>query len=49
MRIIIALALVLLAAGCSSHRSFIDEPIIDRKGVDMTVTMPIRQSARPMP
>ena len=36
MRIIIALALVLLAAGCSSHRSFIDEPIIDRKGVDMT-------------
>ena len=36
MRVVLVLSLSLWLAGCASNRSFIDEPIIDRKGVDMS-------------
>ena len=35
MPILFALALSLWVTGCESNRPFVDEPIIDRKGVDM--------------
>ena len=35
MRVVLLLSLSLLLAGCANNRSFMDEPIIDRKGVDM--------------
>lgn len=37
MRIVLALALSFWITGCASNRPFVDEPIIDRKGVDMSV------------
>ena len=36
MRVVLLLSLSLWFAGCAINRSFIDEPIIDRKGVDMS-------------
>ena len=36
MRIVLVLAVCLWATGCTSSRPFVDEPIIDRKGVDMS-------------
>ena len=36
MRILFALALIFWVSGCASNRPFVDEPIIDRKGVDMS-------------
>jgi hypothetical protein len=36
MRVVLVLGLSLGLAGCASSRPFIDEPIIDRKGVDMS-------------
>jgi outer membrane lipoprotein SlyB len=36
MRILFVLALSLWVSGCASNRPFVDEPIIDRKGVDMS-------------
>ena len=36
MRILFVLALSLWVSGCASNRTFVDEPIIDRKGVDMS-------------
>ena len=36
MRILFALALSFWVTGCTSNRPFVDEPIIDRKGVNMS-------------
>jgi outer membrane lipoprotein SlyB len=36
MRSVLVLAMCLWATGCASSRPFVDEPIIDRKGVDMS-------------
>ena len=36
MRIFLVLALSLWVSGCVSNRPVVDEPIIDRKGVDMS-------------
>tara|TARA_Y200000002_G_C22323471_1_gene513581 strand:+ start:30 stop:401 length:372 start_codon:yes stop_codon:yes gene_type:complete len=36
MRVVLLLSLSLWFTGCAINRSFIDEPIIDRKGVDMS-------------
>ena len=36
MRILFALALIFWVSGCASNRPFVDEPIIDRKDVDMS-------------
>ncbi|MCH1554523.1 MAG: glycine zipper family protein [Luminiphilus sp.] len=36
MRVILILTLGLWLTGCASNRPFVDEPIIDRKGVDMS-------------
>lgn len=35
MRMLFVLALSFWVTGCKSNRPFVDEPIIDRKGVDM--------------
>ena len=36
MRVVLILTLGLWLTGCASNRPFVDEPIIDRKGVDMS-------------
>ena len=36
MRVVLILTLGLWLTGCTSNRPFVDEPIIDRKGVDMS-------------
>ena len=36
MRSVLVLTMCLWATGCASSRPFVDEPIIDRKGVDMS-------------
>ncbi len=36
MRITLIVALVFCVTGCAGNRPFVDEPIIDRKGVDMS-------------
>ena len=36
MRVILVLVVGLWMTGCASNRTFVDEPIIDRKGVDMS-------------
>ena len=36
MRIFLVFAVSLWATACTSSRPFVDEPIIDRKGVDMS-------------
>jgi hypothetical protein len=36
MRVVLLFSLSLWFAGCAINRSFIDEPIIDRKGVEMS-------------
>ena len=36
MRVILVFVVGLWMTGCASNRTFVDEPIIDRKGVDMS-------------
>ena len=36
MRVVLILALSVWVVGCAGSRPFVDEPIIDRKGVDMS-------------
>jgi outer membrane lipoprotein SlyB len=36
MRVVVILVLSVLITGCTGSRPFVDEPIIDRKGVDMS-------------
>ena len=36
MRVILILVLSVWITGCAGSRPFVDEPIIDRKGVDMS-------------
>ena len=36
MRLVLILILSIWVTGCASSRPFVDEPIIDRKGVDMS-------------
>jgi outer membrane lipoprotein SlyB len=36
MRVVLILTLGLWLTGCASNRPFVDEPIIDRKGVEMS-------------
>ena len=36
MRIFLVLTVGLWMTGCAGNRTFVDEPIIDRKGVDMS-------------
>ena len=36
MRVFLVLIMVLWMTGCAGNRTFVDEPIIDRKGVDMS-------------
>ena len=36
MRVVLILVLSVWITGCAGNRPFVDEPIIDRKGVDMS-------------